>query len=264
MPSPSSTVSFSQLGLDRRQINGHLGGARNTTMLGLIGAPRGSYDQTCRSPTNSRIAQMMVTADFGPFRATGLKPAVETLHQIMAQIKRDHRDVHDRLSSAGMLCCRKVRGSATAISNHSWGTAIDLKIDGKLDRRGDGRTQRGLLEIYKAFNDHGFYWGAAFRTEDAMHFEASEQLIRQWAAEGRFGSVTAPEDGVLNLGDRGPEVEDLQQALNLIIALDLDEDGIFGNDTRAAVMEFQRAKGLTVDGIVGKNTAKAIAAALRR
>jgi hypothetical protein len=34
-------------------------------------------------------------------------------------------------------------------------------------------------------NQHGWYWGAAFRTEDAMHFEASRSLISQWAPQIR-------------------------------------------------------------------------------
>lgn len=52
----------------------------------------------------------------------------------------------------------------------------------------------------------------------------------------------------LKLGSRGAEVKTLQQKLNL------KADGIFGPATDKAVKEFQKANGLTVDGIVGKNT----------
>jgi hypothetical protein len=78
-----------------------------------------------------------------------------------------------------MLCARFVRGSTTAISNHAWGTAIDLTLDGVLDRRGDGRVQVGLTRIAPIFNRHSWFWGAGFRTEDAMHFEGSDELIRR-------------------------------------------------------------------------------------
>ena len=259
MAGPSDTISFEQHGLDRRTINGRLSGSRNVTMLTLIGAPCGTYGEDCRHPTNTRIAQMMETAKFGPFNATGLRPAVATLKAIMADIEAEKPAIHSSLTTAGMLCCRLVRGSATAISNHSWGTAIDLKIDGRLDARGDNRTQKGLLEIAPIFNRHKFFWGAAFPTQDCMHFEASEQLIHQWAAEGEFGAVPkADVIGEITLGDRSAEVEELQATLNIALGLDVDIDGIFGKDTRAAVMEFQREHGLTIDGVVGKDTLMAL------
>lgn len=53
---------------------------------------------------------------------------------------------------------------------------------------------------------------------------------------------------IIRKGSRGEEVRILQKALNLM------EDGIFGNLTDEAVREFQKVNGLAVDGIVGKNT----------
>ena len=82
-----------------------------------------------------------------------------------------------------MLCCRLVRGSASAISNHSWGTAIDLTLNGVLDAYGDDKVQHGLTLIAPIFNRHGWYWGAVFRKEDGMHFEASRDLIDRWAGQ---------------------------------------------------------------------------------
>ena len=38
----------------------------------------------------------------------------------------------------------------------------------------------------------------------------------------------------------------------------LSMDKIFGSDTTAKVKEFQKAKGLSIDGVVGKNTFKAL------
>ena len=251
----SQTVTFASLGIDRRSINGNLSGARNSTMLSLIGSPRGTYDDDCRWPNNQVVLSQIVSEDVGPFQVSGLKPAVETLRSILADIRSQEREVYDALGHVGMLCCRYVRGSRSAISNHSWGAAIDLTLEGQIDKRGDERTQKGLLKIYKVFNDHGFFWGAAFTTEDSMHFEASEQLIRKWADEGKLTKGSASFDnGLIGFGDRGPIVEDLQKALNLLLGLDMDVDGIFGPATRAAVMEFQRANGLTVDGIVGPKT----------
>ena len=53
-------------------------------------------------------------------------------------------------------------------------------------------------------------------------------------------------------GSRGADVKMLQTKLNLY------PDGIFGQLTEEAVKQFQREKGLTVDGIVGDNTWRAL------
>ena len=199
-----------------------------------------------------------LTKDVGPFRARGLAPALEALTAIFAEIKREQSEVYAGLGTAGMLCARLVRGSTSAISNHSWGTAIDLTLDGVLDRRGDDRVQVGLIAIAPIFNRHGWFWGAGFRTEDAMHFEASDELIRRWHAEDRFGTRTPLPDSVLSLGDRGPEVVALQERLNQLGA-GLLVDGVFGAGTRAAVVAFQAQSGLRPDGVVGPQTKAALA-----
>ncbi len=151
------------LGAGRMTLNGDLRGARNSTMLRVLGNPRGNYDQECRAPTNNKLLELVVTQDVGPFRVTGLRPAVETLRAIFVDVKAEQPEVFAALTSAGMLCCRFVRGSTSAISNHSWGTAIDLKVEGVLDKRGDGRAQEGLIAIHPIFNRHGFFWGCVSR-----------------------------------------------------------------------------------------------------
>jgi Putative peptidoglycan binding domain/D-alanyl-D-alanine carboxypeptidase len=176
---------------------------------------------------------------------------------ILEDIRVNEPDIHGRLGTAGMLCCRFVRGSRCAISNHSWGTAIDLTIDGVLDTPGDNRAQRGLLQIHSYFNNHGFYWGAAFPTEDAMHFEASDQLVREWQASGELGPVPQPTThaSLLEFGDRGADVLALQDLLRKVLAAaDIARDGVFGTATRAAVIEFQARNGLAPDGVVGRKT----------
>lgn len=71
-------------------------------------------------------------------------------------------------------------------------------------------------------------------------------------AERRFPKV-------LKFGDRGREVQVLQYYLNFLGFFNaklpqITVDGIFGNETRDAVFTFQNVYGLTVDGIVGRNT----------
>ena len=57
----------------------------------------------------------------------------------------------------------------------------------------------------------------------------------------------------LSYGSQGSDVTELQKLLNNH-GYGLDEDGIFGENTKNAVTDFQQKKGLTVDGIVGTNT----------
>ena len=54
-------------------------------------------------------------------------------------------------------------------------------------------------------------------------------------------------------GSQGSDVKTLQELLNKNGA-NLTVDGIFGNQTKKAVQDYQKANGLAVDGIVGKNT----------
>jgi len=65
-------------------------------------------------------------------------------------------------------------------------------------------------------------------------------------------------DSNLAIGSRGSAVVELQQALNSKGYWCGSTDGIFGSKTYAAVIRFQSAAGLAVDGIVGPNTKKAL------
>jgi hypothetical protein len=240
-------------------INVGITNAKQATMLGVLGNPRSSYDDTCREVTNPTLKTRIELASVGPFRVQGLRPAIAALKTIIAEIAVKEADVHAGLGSAGMLCARLVRNTTThAISNHSWGTAIDLTLDGILDTRGDNLVQEGLTRMAPIFNRHGWFWGAGFATEDAMHFEAGDALIRQWQADGEFGpAAVVVSESLLMVGDRGPEVLALQVKLNAF-GDRLTEDGIFGTGTRAAVMAFQGTHGLRPDGVVGEKTRAAL------
>jgi len=200
-----------------------------------------------------------VLEDVGPFRVTGLKPAVADLQKIFAAVKAQDLELYSALGTAGMLCCRLVRGTRTgAISNHSWGTAIDIKLNDQLDRRGDDKVFAGLICLAPFFNQQGWFWGAGFGTEDAMHFEVSDDRIREFHRTGQLGgrNVTMP-DASLNVGDRGPEVKRLQEKLNAM-GEGLKADGVFGPATHAAVMAFQAEHGLKPDGVAGPKTQAAL------
>ena len=60
------------------------------------------------------------------------------------------------------------------------------------------------------------------------------------------------------IGSRGEEVRQIQTALHNLGYFNSKIDGIYGTITKKAVERFQKDNGLTVDGIAGKNTLKAL------
>jgi hypothetical protein len=75
------------------------------------------------------------------------------------------------------------------------------------------------------------------------------------AAYGRHAAhaAAAPGDQVLHLLDRGPAVSKLQGLLRTA-GSNIEPDGVFGQQTEAAVRQFQSDHGLAADGVVGSQT----------
>ena len=66
--------------------------------------------------------------------------------------------------------------------------------------------------------------------------------------DGIAGSKTLSACPTLRIGARGNITKLMQQKIGVAA------DGIFGNNTKQAVINYQRSKGLVADGIVGRNT----------
>jgi peptidoglycan hydrolase-like protein with peptidoglycan-binding domain len=75
-------------------------------------------------------------------------------------------------------------------------------------------------------------------------------------------TTTFPVTGrpALTLGASGPDVVALQQRLTALGFTTGTADGTFGAATETAVMNFQKAKNLPADGVVGATTWAALAA----
>ena len=175
-----------QMILAKTRFNKGVTQPRNKTMLEVLGNPRESYSQDCQGITNPRLKELVETRQIGPIKVTMLKPALDSLERVMNRLKETDPDIYEKVGTAGALCVRFIRGSSTSISNHSWATAIDLTLEGQLDGFADGGTQFGLLILAEYFNDEGWFWGAAYRREDSMHFEVGEETLRAWQAEGKL------------------------------------------------------------------------------
>ena len=150
----------------------------------VFGKPRANMTSQCQSMTNERLKAKLKTARVGPIRVTMQQPALDSLTRVFEKIKATDPDLYERINTAGALCVRHIRGAPGRTSTHAFGLSLDLNIDGKLDRLGDGKTQLGLTIIADFFRTEGWYWGAGFSREDSMHFEASRDLVEKWVADG--------------------------------------------------------------------------------
>ena len=180
----------------KNTFNVGLNPANNAVMLDLFGHPvkNAKYrpDGKCTDIDNQTFKALVETRNVGPFKLTGIKPALDAITQIFARLKVEIPELHAILKTDGMLCARftKIRQPngtikiGPGVSNHSWGTAVDIKLAGHSDTQGDNFTLRGLLILSAFFNSAGWFWGAAFSTEDAMHFEVSRSLLAKWRQAG--------------------------------------------------------------------------------
>jgi len=172
---------------------------RHSTMMNSFGEPC-PFVESCTSVTNENMLPFIKTENVGPFSVTGLTPAVDALKRAFAKVEVEDPGLYAVLGTAGMLCCRAVRGSTQYYSNHAWGSAIDITIDGELDPRFDAKAQYGLHLLYPYLHDEGFFWAAGYSpsSEDAMHFEIANEVMNEWVSSGMFGSSTGNDDTVMN------------------------------------------------------------------
>ena len=86
-----------------------------------------------------------------------------------------------------------------------------------------------------------------------LQIELNKQYNRGLTIDGIFGTNTYNACINVRKGAEG-NITYLIQAMLVCHSFDIDADGIFGPATENAVKDFQSRNGLSVDGIVGKNT----------
>lgn len=115
-----------------------------------------------------------------------------------------------------------------------------------------------ILAILAAF---GVFSGATTSAPPPVTPTVKHVTVTETTPANTTPKAQAPTQ-TLTLGDTGPQVKTLQQAL---IALGFDPgtpDGDYGASTQAAVQKFQTSKGLQPDGIVGPQTLQALQSAV--
>lgn len=151
---------------------------------GLHSPHNGYMRAVLRLPESQRTQDLIVTMNVGPFELTGLKPFLQVLKKMFSKVEKENHDLWLYIRNAGCYNRRKQRGSNTLISNHSWGVAVDLYFGEEVTPRGSGQTEQGLLALYPYMHNAQIYWGAEYDTDDAMHWEASTELLEKWRVAG--------------------------------------------------------------------------------
>jgi hypothetical protein len=185
-PLPESEDLVEGMSLAKGRFNQGIERPTPELLRQLIGEPRDSYSDACQPVTNRKLLGLLDTREIGAFRVTMVGAALDSLQQVVERLRQREPQIYAALGTAGALCARHVRGAPATVSSHAWGMAIDLTLTGQLDRMGDASTQFGLVVLAEYFNEAGWFWGAGYEREDSMHFEPSQALLRQWAAEGKL------------------------------------------------------------------------------
>jgi len=185
----SAPVSIASI----RPFNVGLSSASEETMIKALGMPKmplTTDDQPDRA--SDMVKKLEITDKVAVHvRVTGVKPAVESLRAILAEVAAAEPDLIEVLRSAGMLVVRLRRPTSgkpsTKISNHAWGTAIDFSIAGHEPVGDSGKVvPLGIAKLVPHFNKGGWFSGIDFK--DDMHFEVANETIGKWIAEGKIGA----------------------------------------------------------------------------
>jgi peptidoglycan hydrolase-like protein with peptidoglycan-binding domain len=189
-----------------------------------------------------------------------------------------------QFQSAKGLSATGVVDAATAAAlagNAGGGSSANPMFGLKIGARGDAVRQLQATLVARGYKTTGDADGAfGVNTVNALTSFQYAQRIKvtakvdeaTLAALGTPAPVpaaqpapapAAPGGGGLGFaayGERGGRVSTLQRALiNAGVTVRGGADGIFGSGTAAAVMAFQKAKGLTATGVVDQATAQALA-----
>lgn len=185
----------------------------------------------------------------------------ETLVEYLEKI-RTHFNKPITITS-GFRCAthnRNVNGATG--SRHTKGDAADIVVSGiapaEVAKYAESIGIKGI-GLYETSADGHF---VHIDTRDAKSFWYGQKQL----ARSTFGGTPTTTDNSrqnLSVGSKGEAVCTLQKKL-VILGYKISVDGIYGADTRNAVIDYQRKHGLEKDGIAGELTQKSIEEAYKK
>lgn len=147
-------------------------------------------------------------------------------------------------------------------SYHNFGLAIDYFLTSDDGDKSLWNVNSDWIKVAAIAKSLGFEWGGDWNSfVDYPHLQMSDGLSLSQLRAGRRpdlgGSYNPPSnDNVLENGDHGQAIEDLQKTL-IDLGYKLPKygaDSDFGDETEKAVRAFQADQNIKVDGIVGPKT----------
>ena len=156
-------------------------------------------------------------------------------------------------------------GATTRLSSVSQLQKGDLLIDYKTT---DGDFRHVVIFEKWANTSHSAYWAYEQRgTYGTTHRQLTYGIgsdnydpfrpVKLGDGDGGGGGEQPPSPGVswpiLQSGSEGADVRSAQRLLTAR-GYTVEADGIFGPNTRSAVIQFQNSRSLTADGVIGPNT----------
>src|SRR5262245_43403963 len=119
------------------------------------------------------------------------------------------------------------------------------------------RSGGNHVTIFEELDDYGDYRCRGGNQSDEVNLSSydPDTLVGiVWPKDVPVPQIPVEDRPMLEEGDDGPDVVDLQMMLNEQNGARLDPDGDFGSLTEQAVANYQRSRGLEIDGICGQET----------
>jgi len=166
----------------------------------------------------------------------------------------------------GIAYAKGILKTLGIVGNVGIGTAINTEVKHDVSIGEAISINNSIYNIQKFLNDEygtnlalDNIYGAQTKKAliKALQTELNRQFNKGLVVDGIFGNNTYNACITVRKGAKGNITKLIQMAL-VIKGYKVDVDSIFGSDTEAKVKAFQKANGLVVDGIVGKNTFKAL------
>ena len=176
-------------------------------------------------------------------------------------------------SGLAVWAFKELGGSIYHGSNTIWNQYVTNRCELKNGARTDGKEIRPGSPVFlrkkvgESYNRHhiGYYVGNGICIEaKGTYYGVVTSPLSHWDEVAEFkdvsygGEVPVVEYVTMKKGSTGVEVKEFQAKLNVLGYNCGTPDGIFGNKTEAAVKDFQRASGLTVDGVAGEQTQREV------